>query len=273
MDNVMRQHLSFTCRGACLAATLDQGDAPAGLLIVSGGNELRCGAHRGMATLAQAVAAAGYPVFRFDRRGVGDSEGENTGFLTSGPDIEAAVDAFRSHCPRLGRIVALGNCDAATALVLNAPCVDALVLTNPWLGVAITENPAASAPSVTRAYYARRIRDPRAWTSLISGAVDLRRLSQSLGRAVSRDPQSSLSGEFAAALGRIRIPVDILLARHDGTAVAFLAQWATPAFDGCRAKTTLHRLDSASHSFATDADSAALRDVLLANLEAVRARA
>src|SRR3546814_5070051 len=65
-----------------------------GLLIVSGGNELRSGAHRGMAKLAARLSRDGFPVFRFDRRGVGDSEGENGGFLSSGPDIAEEVAAF-----------------------------------------------------------------------------------------------------------------------------------------------------------------------------------
>src|SRR3546814_5025865 len=82
-----------------------------GLLIVSGGNELRSGAHRGMAKLAARLARDGFPVFRFDRRGVGDSEGENGGFLSSGPDIAEAVAAFLRASPGLRRIVALGNCD------------------------------------------------------------------------------------------------------------------------------------------------------------------
>src|SRR3546814_9170156 len=84
----MRHQLTFACEGAALAATLDEAPGTTGLLIVSGGNEIRSGAHRGRAMLAQRIAAAGHPVFRFDRRAIGDSEGENGGFEASGPDIE-----------------------------------------------------------------------------------------------------------------------------------------------------------------------------------------
>src|SRR3546814_2970923 len=87
-----------------------------GLLIVSGGNELRSCAHRGMAKLAARLARDGFPVFRFDRRGVGDSEGENGGFLSLGPDIAEAVAAFLRANQGLRRLAAIGNCDAATAL-------------------------------------------------------------------------------------------------------------------------------------------------------------
>ncbi|MBL0916111.1 MAG: hydrolase 1, exosortase A system-associated, partial [Sphingopyxis sp.] len=129
----MRHQLSFPCDGATLAATLDEAPGTTGLLIVSGGNEVRSGAHRGMATLAQRVAAAGNPVFRFDRRGIGDSEGANGGYTNSGADIAAAIAAFRGAAPHVSRIVAFGNCDAASALLLHQPlALDALILANPW---------------------------------------------------------------------------------------------------------------------------------------------
>ena len=73
----MREPLSFVCDGESLSAMYDSGDHPIGLLILSGGNEIKIGAHRGMAKLARDVSANGYSAFRFDRRGIGDSEGEN----------------------------------------------------------------------------------------------------------------------------------------------------------------------------------------------------
>ena len=53
----MRHQLSFACEGAALAASLDEAAGGTGLLIVSGGNEIRSGAHRGMAMLAARIAA------------------------------------------------------------------------------------------------------------------------------------------------------------------------------------------------------------------------
>ena len=121
MGEAMRRLVNFSCEGQSLSGTLDSALSKTGLLVVSGGNEIRIGAHRGMAKLAGDVAAAGHPVFRFDRRGIGDSEGENGGFTKSGPDIAAAIAAFRDACPELIRIVAFGNCDAASALLLHRP--------------------------------------------------------------------------------------------------------------------------------------------------------
>ena len=127
-----RLHLTFHCEGSTLAATLDTAPLTTGLLLVSGGNEIRSGAFRGQARLAQTIAKRGFPVFRYDRRGVGDSEGENLGFEHSAPDTRAALEAFRAIAPQINRVVALGNCDAASALMLagGAGC-DGLVLSNP----------------------------------------------------------------------------------------------------------------------------------------------
>jgi alpha/beta superfamily hydrolase len=137
---------------------LDEGHKSTGLLIVSGGNEIRAGAHAGMAKLAQLVAAEGYPVFRYDRRGIGDSGGTNAGFMASAADIAAASEHFRKVNPKLDKVVGFGNCDAATALVLftEQAKLNALILANPWVideANDDTEIPTTPAPSWIRARY------------------------------------------------------------------------------------------------------------------------
>jgi exosortase A-associated hydrolase 1 len=168
---VSRRHLTFDCEGSALAGTLDEGAATTGLLIVSGGNELRSGAWSGQAQFAAQVAAAGFPVFRYDRRGVGDSEGPNGEFRSSTPDIAAAIASFRDGCPQLTRLVALGNCDAASALMLakGAGC-DALILTNPWT---IEDETAAPPPEAIRDHYKRRLASPESFKRLLRGEIKL----------------------------------------------------------------------------------------------------
>ena len=160
MDRDVRRLTSFTCAGETLAATLDDAPGATGLLIVSGGNEIRIGAHRGMAELAATIAAAGHPVFRYDRRGIGDSTGENNGFESSAEDIREAVAAFRREAPHLTRVVAFGNCDAASALVLfhAEAAIDALLLANPWTIEAADDLPPAAA---IRSRYVEKLKDPR----------------------------------------------------------------------------------------------------------------
>ena len=117
-----REFLTFACGTANLCGTLDQpigAPATTALLIVTGGNEVRTGAWNGHARLSARLAAMGYAVMRFDRRGIGDSEGGNLGYRNSADDIAAARAALLAHVPLARYVVAWGNCDAASALMLG----------------------------------------------------------------------------------------------------------------------------------------------------------
>ena len=219
-----RRHLTFACEGSQLAGTLDEAGAATGLLIVSGGNELRGGAWAGQAQLAAKVADAGFPVFRFDRRGTGDSEGPSGDFRSSAPDIAAALAAFQAECPQLSGIVAMGNCDAASALMLarGAGCA-ALILTNPWT---IEEDESAMPPEVLRQHYRQRLGDRTALRRLLGGQVSLRGLFTSLiGALRPAPPGSSLAGDMATGVAGFGAPLVLLLAERDRTAQAFRAAW------------------------------------------------
>lgn len=221
-----RRHVSFDCAGSRLVGTLDEAGGPAGLLIVSGGNETRAGAFSGHAHFAARIAASGYPVFRFDRRGVGDSEGTNMGFRHSAEDIASALAAFRAECATLDHVVAFGNCDAASALMLagGSGC-DRLVLSNPWT---FEENEAEAPPppAAIRARYAEKLKNPRELLRLLKGQIDFGKLLRGLARAV-RPPAapSGLAGAMTAGLDRFAGPAHILVAERDRTGQAFLAGW------------------------------------------------
>lgn len=262
----MRHQLSFACDGALLAASLDDAPGTTGLLIVSGGNEIRSGAHRGMAMLAQRIAAAGHPVFRFDRRGIGDSEGENGGFESSRDDIAAAIAAFRTAAPHVTRLIAFGNCDAASALLLHQPLpLDALILANPWTYESDgdeTGEPALPPSSAIRARYLSRLKDPGSLLRLLKGEIDLRKLLRGLSAMGKPPPPStpdSLPARLNAAMAALKCPATILLATGDRTAQAFI--------ENCTAgDIKAERLASPSHSFAgDDADWLAAR--ILATLK------
>jgi len=236
-----RRHLAFDCAGSALAATLDDAAGSTGLLIVTGGNEVRAGAFSSQASMAARIAAAGHPVFRFSRRGVGDSEGVNMGFRNSVEDIAAALAEFRARCPSLQRIVAFGNCDAASALMLAGGLgCDGLVLSNPWT---IEHDDGAPPPAAIRARYAEKLRDPRELVRLATGRISLRKLASGLGRALRPPPPpTTLSQEMRAGLARFAGPVRLLLAERDRTAQAFLAAWGS-------ADPRLERCPGASHAF------------------------
>jgi pimeloyl-ACP methyl ester carboxylesterase len=99
----MRRLLSFECEGLALGASLDSAGGETGLLLVTGGTQTRIGSHRLFERLAGALAQTGWPCFRYDRRGVGDSEGADPDFRDSGPDLAAAAAAFRREQPQLKR--------------------------------------------------------------------------------------------------------------------------------------------------------------------------
>lgn len=242
----MRHLIAFECEDATLVGSLDEARGSTGVLIVSGGNEVRAGAHRGMAMLAQALAAAGIPVFRFDRRGVGDSDGDNAGWEGSASDIAAAVAAFRAGQPQVQRIVGFGNCDGATALALfgRDAGVDALVLANPWIG----DDSPLPPPSAIRARYARRLLDAGAWRRLLTSPNGWGKLAAGLRRAaLPPAAPPTLAGCVAKALACQ--DATIVLARGDRTAQLFSGNWRGQVIPDTRAASRLIEVDSDSHSF------------------------
>ncbi len=239
-----RRHLIFGCEGETLAGTLDAAPGKVGLLIVTGGNETRAGAFSGQAELAAHICAQGFPVFRFDRRGVGDSSGENRGFRSSAPDISAALTAFREAQPDIERTVALGNCDAASALMLCAGSgADALVLANPWTFDSDDDDGLAP-PEAIRSRYIAKLKNPREVLRLFTGGVSLSKLAKGLRQAAAGpSPPSSLAKEMASAMEASRKPARFLIAGSDRTGQAFMA--ACPEFSGQR-----DICADAGHSFA-----------------------
>ncbi|MEW4466792.1 hydrolase 1, exosortase A system-associated [Parasphingorhabdus sp. JC815] len=266
----MRSFHQFDCHGEILAGTLDGGHNSCGLLIVSGGNEIRAGAHAGMAKLAQKLSAEGYPVFRYDRRGIGDSSGINQGFLESSADIHAATQYFRKTCPGITKLVAFGNCDAASALTLfgKGLPVDRFILANPWVieqTVADNQTATAPPPSAIRSRYWQRIKNPRSIIDLLTGKIDLGKLVKGLKQASQKHENTELSIRIKDGLAGLHKPCRILLANHDTTALAFLAAWNSKIFANIRKMPdiTTGTIESASHGFADDTSRKWLENQIL----------
>jgi exosortase A-associated hydrolase 1 len=235
---------TFGCEGGMLAGSLDTAPGTAGLLIVSGGNEIRSGAFGGQAEIAARIAAAGFPVFRFDRQGVGDSEGENRGFRHSARDIAAALAAFRAMVPQVTRVVAFGNCDAASALMLAGGVgFDALVLSNPWTIEGNEADNSTPPPEAVRARYLQKLTNPREVMRLLGGGVNLRKLARGVVHALKPPPPpSTLAQEMATRLADYAGEVRIFLATADRTAQVFEAAWD-------RADPRIRRCEGAGHAY------------------------
>ena len=264
-----RQHLTIACEGATLAATLDLPDgtppATTGLLIVSGGNEIRSGAWGGQARFA----AAGHAVLRFDRRGVGDSDGPNGSFRTAAPDIAAALAALRATGPALTHVAAWGNCDAASALMLaGGSGADGLILSNPWTFEDDDSNSDEAAPpemptQALRAHYISRLANPAAIKRLLTGQVSLKGLFSSVFAMLRpAAPPSSLAQDMAAGIAGFGGPVTFLLAEKDRTAQAFLGGWA-------KRDARVQICSGASHSFVEPASQEWLVERVLSVLQQV----
>jgi pimeloyl-ACP methyl ester carboxylesterase len=213
-----------------------------------------------MGLLSARLVSARIPVFRYDRRGIGDSSGVNTGFEHSGVDMAAAVATFRKHCPHLTTVVGFGNCDAATALALfhRDAGIDSLVLANPWTSDRGDDLPP---PAAIRARYVERLKDPATYLRLLRGGVDLRKLMRGLVRlsAARHEPPPALVAHLQSILLRADRPIRVILAKGDATALEFAA---SPAGRIIAAET----IDTDSHSFARGEDQAALEKILLTAL-------
>jgi exosortase A-associated hydrolase 1 len=267
MEQDVRRLLSFACEGDLLGATLDDAPGETGLLIVTGGSQTRIGSHRMFERLAVAVAAAGHPCFRFDRRGVGDSGGEDPGYRGSGPDIAAAVRCFRSECPNVTRILGFGLCDGGTALSLFGAeaGVDALLLANPWFVEAEADAPPAAA---IKQHYRQQLMSVHGWKRLLTGAVSYRKLLKGIMK-VAAPPPADLAAEVAHALAARPVPLRLLLARGDATAIAAADIWGSAPYRKVRERCPAPSyVESDSHTFARRGDEEALRRAVLSSLAA-----
>jgi len=170
MMNVREVPQVFFCEGDHLYGIThlpESSSIDLGILIVVGGPQTRVGSHRQFIQLARFLAQKGFTVFRFDYRGMGDSEGKHPDFEKIELDINAAIEHFLQSTPNVKRVAIWGLCDAASAAMLNAhkyDAVKALILLNPW---ARTES--GLAKSYVKNYYLKRVMTPAFWRKVFGG--------------------------------------------------------------------------------------------------------
>ncbi len=161
--------LTFQCEDMRLhgIASVPPHPAVRGILIIVGGPQYRAGSHRQFTLIARALALRGIPVFRFDYRGMGDSEGALRTFEDIHHDIRAAIDAFMQMTPSLEEIIIWGLCDAASAALFYGhqdKRVKGLVLINPW---ARTQQ--GIARTYLKHYYLSRLLASDFWSNVLHG--------------------------------------------------------------------------------------------------------
>lgn len=248
--------MSFPCAGEMLGGSLDSAAGETGVLIATGGSQTRIGSHRMFAELGKSLSENGFPAFRFDRRGVGDSSGDDPGFRGNSDDLHAAVAAFRGEMPQLKTIVGFGLCDGATSLAFfgRDAGIDAMILVNPWLVDAASDAPP---PAAIKAHYWKRLSSLSGWKDLFGGRISVGKLLRGIMK-IARPAPDDLAGDAAASLARGGRTA-LVLARGDATAIAAEDAWRRPGFDTARRNSleTLH-IDTDSHTFARPGDMDAL---------------
>jgi exosortase A-associated hydrolase 1 len=247
--NASQRALRFLCNGSGLVGIIDVPERalPRGVLVVTGGPQYRIGSHRQFTLLARMLAQRGIPVMRFDRRGMGDSEGEPRSFDRIDDDIRAAMKEFFNQMPDMKEVVIWGLCDAATAAsfyVSTDDRVRGLVLLNPWV-----RTPEGAARAMLRHYYLARLGEVAFWKKVASGNLDFAASAAALRqnmRLAASDKGALLPQRVVSSLADYTGQVLVVLSEEDMTASEFARLMAR---HNVRAKRI--DIDGANHTFAS----------------------
>ncbi len=293
--SVSEEALLFPCAGESLpgilarpcevsdtrmaASGFDQQAGQCGVLIVVGGPQYRAGSHRQFLLLSRRLAGEGFPVLRFDYRGMGDGSGAARSFDEVDQDIGAAIDAFQHSCPAVQRVVLWGLCDAASAALLYVDAshdqrVAGLVLLNPWV-----RSEVSLAQTQIKHYYGQRLLQGEFWRKLLSGRADVvksllglleKAIIASRRGPVSGDPAGSFQDRMASGWRGFSGRVLLILSGRDYVAKEFLEfVGANRAWSGLLDAAGVQRIDiaGADHTFSSRAQRVQVEDTTLAWLQ------
>ncbi|MEI7868106.1 MAG: hydrolase 1, exosortase A system-associated [Candidatus Methylumidiphilus sp.] len=177
------QPIVFKCGNYRLIgiATSTNSLSKTGVLIIVGGPQYRSGSHRQFTLLARNLAENGIPSFRFDYRGMGDSEGNIRNFENLNEDVHTAINAF-SITEKVDKIIIWGLCDAASAALYYAhtdPRVAGIILLNPWVHTEVSAERAR-----LKYYYISRLFQKSFWSKFFSGRINFIGSSKEIANSV-----------------------------------------------------------------------------------------
>ena len=193
---------SFDCQGVPLVGMLHPSENTGRrgvLVVVGGGPQYRVGGHRQLTLWSRHLSENGFPVMRFDYRGMGDSHGTFRGFEHIDDDLQAAIDEFQRRVPGLEEVVLWGECDAASAILFYAhrdPRVKGAVLLNPWV-----RTEAGAARATLRFYYVQRLLQRSFWAKVFSLRFNPIASFASAWRLVRQTRSSAASASATASSG------------------------------------------------------------------------
>jgi exosortase A-associated hydrolase 1 len=208
--NIEQRALRFTCQGCSLIGIIDvpERTLPRGVLLLADAAQYRVGGHRQFTLLSRALAARGIPVMRFDRRGMGDSDGDAGSADALDEDIGAAMKEFFIQAPEMKEIVILGLGDGASAAALYAggdQRVHGLVLLNPEVGPVLDENRAPRTAALAR------LLEVGFWKKVAAGRLDAGAAPALLRPARAGQADSTLAQRVGASLAAFRGQVLVVL--------------------------------------------------------------
>lgn len=238
-----------------------EGEPELGVLVmVAGGPQYRIGGHRQLVQWARQYAEVGFPVLRFDFKGMGDSYGEYAGFENAGSDIRAAIDCFFDQVPSLRRVVLWGECNACSASLFYAhrdPRVAGIAMLNPWV-----RTEAGEARTIVKHYYLNRLMSPSFWRKVVTlqfdvfaslrSAIGLVRKARTKPSVEEGETEGSLPDRMLAGLKRFDGQLMMVMSGRDLVPKEFdELVAASPAWQEQLAKRKVlrHDLPLADHTF------------------------
>jgi exosortase A-associated hydrolase 1 len=271
------QPVLFECAGERLVGVLARPETPAavGLVVIVGGPQYRAGSHRQFVLLARRLAEEGFPTFRFDYRGMGDSTGEMRSFEAIDEDMARAIDAFVAATPEVQSVVLWGLCDGASAAMMYAAKdrrVAGLILANPW-----ARGKETYAKTQLWHYYLERLMSGTFWRKLVAGRMMLQDSVGNFAGTVAAAAKSSEShrdyrARMLEGLRRFRGRVQLVISGLDLTAKEFLHYFESNS--SCSSVLELLRiaradLPEADHTFSSNAARRLIEQISIDALVAV----
>lgn len=259
---VEERALNFFCDGDSVVGILHIPECPSAqaVLIAVGGPQYRAGSHRQFVLIARALAERGYPVLRFDYRGMGDSEGDRRNFENIEDDLCAATGELVRNVSGIRNVAILGLCDGASATALYAwkdLRINGVVLINPWV-----RTDGGEAKTMLKHYYCSRLFDRSLWLKIGRGKFDfvgaarsilsIAKRANSANSLVKNAVLPSLPHRLYQGLQKFPGKVLFILSENDLTAREFdetcrsSREWRT-LMEATRI--TCHNLPGANHTF------------------------
>ncbi len=286
----MEEAVHFICNNKRLYGVLHLPDGmikPDRIVImVTGGPQVRTGAHRLYVQLSRFLCENNWPSLRFDYEGMGDSEGNFVGFQHAEPSITAAISFLQERFSAPLKFIFWSLCDGATAVALYSAMhsrhVNGMILCNPLV---ITED--GLARSTIRHYYLKRFFEKEFLYKVIRFKLNLKDTIQSIWQLLREAQLFTGDKTVASDSSKPKLPsmvidslqvfadkVNIILSTDDIVASNFLDELKkTPLLKIENNNITLHVIEGADHTFVDPSAKQKLFNITLKALKEMESQA